>query len=100
MSKYTSSTDFQHILSDDEYGKCPVSMSDKTSHFKTSQNLKPIRLGVGILILLSNLAGDSAAVLPKHLPNAEAIEKLWVPISHLQGFAKSYKILILCEIHP
>ena len=40
-------------------------------------------------MVLCNLAGGLAATLPRRLPNFRAIEKLYIPISHLRDFARS-----------
>ena len=52
------------------------SLSGKTSYRQISWSLKAARLDVAMVVSLWNLAGTSAAALPKYLPNFRAIEKV------------------------
>ena len=51
----------------------PVSISDKTSYRKISQSLEAPRFVFRIVRSLWNLAGTSAALLPRYLSNLKAI---------------------------
>ena len=57
-------------------GQGADSTSHKTSYRKIPQSLQGARSGVKMLVLLWNLAGISAAVLPRYLPNFRAIGKI------------------------
>ena len=76
----------------------PVSISDKTSYFKISWSLEAVRFVFRIVQSLWNLAGTSAALLPKYLSNFKAILKFKLRISRLRDFTRScdktsYRIL-------
>ena len=62
------------------------SLSGKTSYRKISWSLEAARFGFKLLQWLWNLAGTSAALLPKCLSNFRAIRPLQHPISRLRDF--------------
>ena len=68
----------------------PVSLSDQTFYCMISWNLEASRLVVGIIALLCNLTGSSAALPPRCLSNFTAIRQFETPISRLRDFANSY----------
>ena len=68
----------------------PVSISDKTSYFKISWSLEAARFVIRIVRSLWNLAGTSAAPLPKCLSNFKVKRKLKLRISRLRDFTRSY----------
>ena len=62
------------------------SLSGKTSYRKISWSLEAARFGFKLFQLLWNLAGTSAALLPRCLSNFRAIRPLQHPISRLRDF--------------
>ena len=75
-----------------QVGKCRCrsqglySLSGKTSYCKVSWSLEAARFGFKLFQLLWNLAGTSAALLPRCLSNFRAIRPLQPPISRLREF--------------
>ena len=64
------------------------SLSDKTSYRKISWSLEAARFGFKLFQSLWNLAGTSAALLPRCLSNFRAIRPLQHPISRLRDFTR------------
>ena len=64
------------------------SLSGKTSYSKISWSLEAARFGFKLFRSLWNLAGNSAALLPKCLSNFRAIRPLQHPISRLRDFTR------------
>ena len=64
------------------------SLSGKTSYRKISWSLEAARFGSKLFQSLWNLAGTSAALLPRCLPNFRAIQPLQHPISRLRDFTR------------
>ena len=64
------------------------SLSGKTSYRKISWNLEAARFGFKLFQSLWNLAGTSAALLPRCLSNFRAIRPLQHPISRLRDFTR------------
>ena len=64
------------------------SLSGKTSYRKISWSLEAARFGFKLFQSLWNLAGTSAALLPRYLPNFRAIRALQHPISRLRHFTR------------
>ena len=64
------------------------SLSGKTSYRKISWSLEAARFGFKLFQSLWNLAGTSAALLPRCLSNFRAIRPLQHPISRLRDFAR------------
>ena len=64
------------------------SLSGKTSYRKISWNLEAARFGSKLFQSLWNLAGTSAALLPRCLSNIRAIRPLQHTISGLRDFAR------------
>ena len=64
------------------------SLSGKTSYRKISWSLEAARFGFKLFQSLWNLAGTSAALLPKCLSNFRMIRPLQHPISRLRYFAR------------
>ena len=64
------------------------SLSGKTSYRKISWSLEAARFGFKLFQLLWNLAGTSAALLPRCLSNFRAIRPLQHPISRLRDFTR------------
>ena len=64
------------------------SLSGKTSYRKISWSLEAARFGFKLLQSLWNLAGTSAALLPRCLSNFRAIRPLQHPISRLRDFTR------------
>ena len=64
------------------------SLSGKTSYRKISWNLEAARFGFKFFQSLWNLAGTSAALLPRCLSNFRAIRLLQHPISRLRDFTR------------
>ena len=64
------------------------SLSGKTSYRKISWSLEATRFGFKPFQLLWNLAGTSAALLPRCLSNFRAIRPLQYPISRLRDFTR------------
>ena len=64
------------------------SLSGKTSYRKISWSLEAARFGLKLFQLLWNLAGTSAALLPRCLSNFNAIRPLQHPISRLRDFTR------------
>ena len=64
------------------------SLSGKTSYRKISWCLEVARFGFNIFQSLWNLAGTSAALLPRCLSNFRAIRPLQHPISRLRDFTR------------
>ena len=62
------------------------SLSGKTSYRKISWSLEAARFGFKLYQSLSNLAGTSAALLPRSLSNFRAIRTWQYPISRLPDF--------------
>ena len=62
------------------------SLSGKTSYRKISWSLEAARFGLKLFQSLCNLAGTSAALLPRCLSNFRAIRPLQHPISRLRDF--------------
>ena len=74
------------------------SLSGKTSYRKISWSLEAARFGIKLFQSLWNLAGTSAALLPRCLSNFRAIRPLQHPISRLRDFTRfsgktSYRLL-------
>ena len=67
------------------------SLSGKTSYRKISWSLEAARFGSKLFQSLWNLAGTSAAMLPRCLSNFRAIRPLQHPISRLRDFTRSYE---------
>ena len=63
-------------------------LSGKTSYRKISWSLEAARFGFKLLQWLCNLAGTSAALLPRCLSNFRAIRPLQHPISRLRDFTR------------
>ena len=66
-----------------------VSISDQT-YRKISQSLEAARFVFRIVRSLWNLAGTSAALLPRCMSNLKAIRTFWLPISRLRDFTRSH----------
>ena len=64
------------------------SLSGKTSYRKISWSLEAARFGFKLFQSLWNLAGTSAALLPRCLSNFRAIRPLQHPISWLRDFTR------------
>ena len=64
------------------------SLSGKTSYRKISWSLEAAKFGFKIFQSLWNLAGTSAALLPRCLSNFRAIRPLQHPISRLRDFTR------------
>ena len=64
------------------------SLSGKTSYRKISWSLEAARFGFELFQSLGNLAGTSAALLPRCLSNFRAIRPLQHPISRLRDFTR------------
>ena len=64
------------------------SLSGKTSYPKISWSLEAARFGFKLFQSLWNLAGTSAALLPRCLSNFRAIRPLQHPISRLRDFTR------------
>ena len=64
------------------------SLSGKTSYCKISWSLEAARFGFKLFQSLWNLAGTSAALLPRCLSNFRAIRPLQHPISRLRDFTR------------
>ena len=64
------------------------SLSGKTSYHKISWSLEAARFGFKLFQSLWNLAGTSAAQLPRCLSNFRAIQPLQHPISRLRDFTR------------
>ena len=64
------------------------SLSGKTSYRKISWSLEAARFGFKLFQSLWNLAGTSAALLPRCLSNFRAIRTLQLPISRLRDFMR------------
>ena len=64
------------------------SLSGKTSYRKISWSLEAARFGFKLFQSLWNLAGTSAALLPRCLSNFRSIWALQHPISRLRDFAR------------
>ena len=64
------------------------SLSGKTSYRKISWSLEAARFGFKLFQSLWNLAGTSAALLPRCLSNFRAIQTLQDPISRLRDFTR------------
>ena len=64
------------------------SLSGKTSYHKISWSLEAARFGFKLFQSLWNLAGTSAALLPRCLSNFRAIRPLQHPISRLRDFTR------------
>ena len=64
------------------------SLSGKTSYHKISWSLEAARFGFKLFQSLWNLAGISAALLPRCLSNFRAIQPLQHPISRLRDFTR------------
>ena len=64
------------------------SLSGKTSYRKISWSLEAARFGFKLFQSLWNLAGTSAAMLPRCLSNFRAIRPLQHPISRLRDFTR------------
>ena len=64
------------------------SLSGKTSYRKISWSLEAARFGFKLFQSLWNLAGTSAALLPRCLSNFRAIRPLQHPISWLRYFTR------------
>ena len=64
------------------------SLSGKTSYRKISWSLEAARFGFKLFQSLWNLAGTSAALLPRCLSNFRAIRPLHHPISRLRDFMR------------
>ena len=64
------------------------SLSGKTSYRKISWSLEAARFGISLFQSLWNLAGTSAALLPRCLSNFRAIRPLQHPISRLRDFTR------------
>ena len=64
------------------------SLSGKTSYRKISWSLEAARFGFKLFQSLWNLAGTSAALLPRCLSNFRAIRPLQHPISRLRDFTR------------
>ena len=64
------------------------SLSGKTSYRKISWSLEAARFGFKLFQSLWNLAGTSAALLPRCLSNFRAIQTLQHPISRLRDFTR------------
>ena len=63
-------------------------LSGKTSYCKISRSLEAARFGFKLFQSLWNLAGTSAALLPRCLSNFRAIRPLQHPISRLRDFTR------------
>ena len=68
----------------------PVSISGKTSYRKITRSLEAARLAVSTIASLWTLKGTSAAVLQKCLSYFRAGEQLWIQISRLRDFTRSW----------
>ena len=66
----------------------PYSLSGKTSYRKISWSLEAARFGFKLFLSLWNLAGTSAALLPRCLSNFRAIPPLQHLISRLRDFTR------------
>ena len=64
------------------------SLSGKTSYRKISWSIEAARLGFKLFQSLWNLAGTSAALLPRCQSNFRAIRPLQHPISRLRDFTR------------
>ena len=64
------------------------SLSGKTSYHKISWSLEAARFGSKLFQSLWNLAGTSAAALPRRLSNFRVIRPLQHPISRLRDFTR------------
>ena len=64
------------------------SLNGKASYRKISWSLEAARFGFKLFQSLWNLAGTSAALLPRWLPNFSAIRPLQHPISRLRDFTR------------
>ena len=64
------------------------SLSGKTSYRKISWSLEAARFGFNLFQSLWNLAGTSAALLPRYLSNFRALRLLQHPISRLRDFTR------------
>ena len=67
-----------------------VSSVGTSNYFKISWSLEDARFVFRIVRSLWNLAGTSAALLPKCLSNFKAMGKFKLRISRLRGFTRSY----------
>ena len=67
---------------------CLYSLSGKTSYRKISWSIEAARFGFKLFQSLWNLAGTSAALLPRCLSNFRAIQPLQHPISRLRHFTR------------
>ena len=72
----------------DVYLQGLYSLSGKTSYRKISWSLEAARFGFKLSQSLWNLAGTSAALLPRCLSNFRAIRPLQHPISRLGDFTR------------
>ena len=63
--------------------------SSKTSYRKISWSLEAARLDIIMIVLLWNLTGISAALLPRCLSNLRAIGKVFTRIPRLRDFMRS-----------
>ena len=63
-------------------------LSGKTSYRKISWSLEAARFGFKLFQSVCNLAGTSAALLPRCLSNFRAIRRLQQPISRLRYFTR------------
>ena len=77
-----------HILMDTHIHLGLYSLSGKTSYHKISWSLEAARFGFELFQSLWNLAGTSAALLPRCLSNFRAIRLLQHPISRLRDFTR------------
>ena len=69
---------------------CTVSISHKISFHEISQSLEGARLSVKMFVLLWNLTGTLAAVLPMCQSNSRTMVQFWLLISWLRDFARAY----------
>ena len=67
------------------------SLSGKTSYRKISWSLEAARFGFKLFQSLWNLAGTSAALLPRCLSNFRAIRPLQHPIPRLRDFTRCWR---------
>ena len=90
-----------NVLKRDIYIQGLYSLSGKTSYRKISWSLEAARFGFKLFQSLWNLAGTSAALLPRCLSNFRAIRPLPHPISRLRDFTRfggktSYRLVNRC----
>ena len=78
----------QHLMSSPQFFLGLYSLSGKTSYRKISWSLEAVRFGIKLFQSLWNLAGTSAALLPRCLSNFRAIRPLQHPISRLRDFTR------------